>query len=126
MTMKTIITALILLSGTTAFSQEDLADNIKKYGSAWGAYCKPCGDLSSQSYTVKLRNVGKEKLDVKVAVQEKNKSWKVFNFTAMAPNDSMIAYACQGTGKFLKWARKAGDNSTTFPTDKQINDEYKD
>jgi hypothetical protein len=124
--MKNIFTIFILLISTTLFGQEDLADNIKKYGSAWGAYCKPCGDLSSKSYTVKLRNIGKEKLDVKVAVQESNKSWKVFNYTGMAPNDSMIAYACQGTGKYLKWARKAGDTNTTFPSDKQINDDYKD
>jgi hypothetical protein len=124
--MRSILTLTLIILGSTLIAQEDLADNIKKYNSAWGQFCKPCGDLSANSYTVKLRNIGKEKLDVKIAVQEKNKSWRVFNFNSMAPNDSMTAYACQGTGKYLKWARKAGDNGTTFPSDKQINDEYKD
>lgn len=123
--MRYILSFALIIS-FNAIGQSDLADNVKKYGSAWGQFCKACGDLSSGSYTVKLKNTGTEKLDVKVAVQEENKSWRVFNYNNMNPNDTMIAYACKGTGKYLKWARKAGDASTTFPTDKQINDEYKD
>ncbi len=122
--MKKLVLILVIGFTASAFIQEDLTDHIKKYGSAWGQYCKACGDLSSKSYTVKLKNTGTEKLDVKVAVQETNKTWKVFNFNNMNPNDTMIAYACMGTGKYLKWARKAGDQSTMFPTDKQINEEY--
>lgn len=124
--MRKFILILLVTLTSTSFGQEDLADFVKKYNSGWGWFCKACGDLSSKSYTVHLKNTSKEKLDVKIAVQENNKSWKVFNFNAMNPNDTMVAYACQGTGKYLKWARKAGDFTTTFPSDKQIQEEYKD
>jgi hypothetical protein len=43
----------------------------------------------------------------------------------MAPKDTMIAYACEGTGKYLYWARKADDTSIFFPTDEAINEQFK-
>lgn len=124
--MKKALFILLVLASGIIIAQEELSDNIKKYRSGWGWFSKSCGDLSSTSYTVHLRNTGKETLDVRIAVQEKNKTWKVFNFKHMNPNDTMVAYACNGTGKFLKWARKTGDANTVFPTEEEINRENKE
>jgi len=123
----TVSISFICLAFTfkTINTQEDLADCVKKYNSKWGLYCSLCGDLSSGSYTVYLRNECKEKVDVKCAVQEKNKTWRTFVHSSVAPKDTVAVYACNGTGKYLKWVRSAGDVTTEFPTDKQINEEFK-
>ena len=60
----------------------------------------------------------------KVAAQEKDKRWRTFTRLAMQPGDSIVAYACKGTGKHMNWAKAAGDNSVTFPTDEEINKAY--
>lgn len=119
-----LIILAILAIAVTAFSDEiDYKACIKKYNSAWGEECKQCTSYNN-SYKVFLRNTCDEKVDVKVAVQEVDKRWKTFTHNEMAPNDTMIAYACNGKGKYLYWARKAGDKSVDFPTDAQINTEF--
>ncbi|MBN8703934.1 MAG: hypothetical protein J0M08_12775 [Bacteroidetes bacterium] len=124
-----IVTLLIIavLYSFKNISVEDInfADCLKKYNSKWG---EPCADCKTwkDSYTVKLRNECNEKIDVQICVQEKNKTWKKFMFTAMPPKDTMTAYACEGTGKYLKWAKKTGDNSYQFPSLDEVNKEYKE
>lgn len=93
---------------------------VKKYDSKWGEECKQCPAFNN-SYKVFLRNTCDETIDVKCAVQEVDKRWRTFTHSTMAPNDTMIAYACNGSGKFRYWARKSGDKSVTFPTDNEIN-----
>ena len=106
--------------------EKDYLECFKKYGSAWGETCPDCKTYKD-SYKVKLRNECNEKIDVMVCVQEANKTWKRFQWNDVKPKDSVIAYACESNGgKYLKWARKAGDKSTTFLTVDEVNAKYKD
>ena len=73
---------------------------------------------------VYLKNTCDQSIDVMICVQESNKEWKRFHHTAMAPGDSLRAYACAGTGKYLAWGRRAGDESVVFPTIEQVNKDY--
>lgn len=103
----------------------DYADCVQKYRSGWGENCSQCVN-SVDSYVVYLRNSCTEAIDVMVCVQETDKSWKKFQHSKMASLDSLRAYACIGTGKYLSWARKAGDESTVFPSLEEVNRKYKD
>ncbi len=98
------------------------ADCLEKYKSAWGEPTTRCS--GNDTYKVWLKNNCTESIDVLVCVQEDNKTWRPFSHNGMAPRDSMIAYACKGTGKYLYWARKSGDDTVVFPTVDEINKKY--
>ena len=110
---------------TASAEDKDYIECFKKYASAWGETCPDCKTYKD-SYKVKLRNECDEKIDVMVCVQEANKTWKRFQWNDVKAKDSVIAYACEGTGKYLKWVRKAGDRSTTFMTVDEVNAKYKE
>ncbi len=103
--------------------QDKYAQCLEKSSSEWGSNCGSCYN-SAKSYRVNLKNVCTDKLDVKVAVQERSNRWKTFNQTNLAPGDSVSGYACEGTGKYVFWTRKAGDNTTEFPTEEEIEKEF--
>lgn len=104
---------------------QDYTDCLEKYRSDWGEDCSQCAN-SKDSYVVYLKNVCAESIDVMVCVQEADKSWRRFQHSGMAPKDSLRAYACEGTGKYLRWVRKAGDENVTFPTVADVNRDYPD
>jgi hypothetical protein len=110
-----------------ASSSQDVEDKyaecLKKSSSSWGSNCGSCYN-SSKSYRINLKNTCTEKLDVKVAVQERSMKWKTFNQINLAPGDTISAYACEGTGKYVFWTRKAGDNNIIFPTDAEIETQF--
>jgi hypothetical protein len=118
-----LLPVFIISMGVTA-QDEDVSACAKKYFSAWGNACPQCGAYAPKTYTVRLKNVCKETIDIKCAVQESNKKWRCFTHNAVAPNDTVQAYACAGTGKYLKWVRKTNDKQTMFPTDDEVNKEY--
>ena len=103
--------------------QQSYSDCVMKYRSAWGEDCSQCAAWND-SYVVYLKNTCDQSIDVMICVQEYNKNWKMFNHKAMAPGDSLRAYACVGTGKYLAWGRRAGDESVVFPTIEQVNKDY--
>ena len=105
--------------------QQSYSDCVVKYRSSWGEDCSQCANWND-SYIVYLRNTCDESIDVMICVQETNKEWRRFQHTSMAPGDSLRAYACVGTGKYLAWGRRAGDESVVFPTIEQVNNDYKD
>lgn len=115
----------ILLSIGLANAQVDHSECIEKKRSAWGEECSQC-PIYRDSYVVYLQNTCKEKLDMQVAVQEEDHTWKVFSYSGVAPKDSVRAYACKGKGKYLAWARVAGDTKTLFPSKAEVNAQYKD
>ena len=110
---------------TSVAEDKDYTECFKKYASAWGETCPDCKTYKD-SYKVKLRNECDEKIDVMVCVQEANKTWKRFQWNDVKAKDSVIAYACEGTGKYLKWVRRSGDKSTTFLTVDEVNAKYKE
>ncbi|HOS49479.1 MAG TPA: hypothetical protein PLG57_12610 [Bacteroidia bacterium] len=122
--MRGILLVVILMVMMTSFRQTDeLSGKLVKYRSEWGKACTQCKELNG-TYRVYFKSTATQALDVKVAAQENDKRWRVFSRLAMQPNDSIVAYACKGTGKYMSWVKAAGDNSITFPTDEEINLQY--
>ncbi|MBI1285974.1 MAG: hypothetical protein GC178_00160 [Flavobacteriales bacterium] len=109
----------------TANDQQSYTDCVVKYRSNWGEDCSQCVKWND-SYVVYLKNTCTEAIDVMVCVQESNKEWRRFQHSGMASGDSLRAYACEGTGKYMAWGRRAGDESVTFPTIEEVNKMYSD
>ena len=105
-------------------SGDELVDCLIKIKSKWGETCAQCGN-SPDTYVVYVKNNCTKKLDVMVGVQEESKWWRLSTFYGVNSSDSLRIYACKGTGKWLKWAREAGDKSYTFPTQSEVNEKYK-
>jgi hypothetical protein len=106
-----------------AASEQDWNQCVQKAESEWGGGCLNYG-FSEEKYTVHLVNTCNNVVDLMSCVQRTNQRWTCFYRMDMHQNDTLHAYACQGSGKFLKWVRKAGDVSTKFPTRKEVNDQY--
>ena len=133
--MRNLFISLVIVSSAAMVSfkgnnsslaeDKDYADCIKKYNYVWGENCPDCKS-SKDSYKAFFRNECNESIDLMIVVQESDKTWRKFMFTGMPPKDTMIAYACSGTGKVKKYAKKAGDKSITFPTIDQVNTEFKE
>jgi hypothetical protein len=128
-----LLSILTLLFTAFKFVAENTDDCIVKIKSEWGSVCEKCVNYKgnyrdySDTYKVYLKNTCNEKIEVKCCVQESDKSWHCFPEKVLNPNDTLVAYACKSeNGKFLKWTRKAGDREIVFPTDKEVNDKYKD
>lgn len=122
--MKKILIPFFLLYCFVAFAQEnDFTGCMKKTSSRWGTSCSQCAQ-NENTYRVNLANSCSDTVEVKVAVQEKTKRWRIFHNRQLAPGDSISAYACMGTGKYLTWARKAGDLSVLLPSDEEIIEQY--
>jgi hypothetical protein len=118
-----LLFTLLLCVISIGKSEENINECLVKYRSEWYKPCTQCQDYS-KSYRAYFRNTCKEAIDVKVAAQESDKRWRTFSRLNMQPNDSIVAYACKGTGKHMMWVRKAGDNVIVFPTDEEINQQY--
>jgi hypothetical protein len=126
--MKIVFLSVVLFLtvqiSTLAQSNEmNYTDCVEKYRSAWGEDCSQCATYND-SYVVYLKNTCEQEIDVMVCVQEDTNDWKRFQHTSMAVGDSLRAYACVGTGKYLAWARRAGDESVVFPSIEQVNADY--
>ena len=118
--------SFFLVVQLSAFAQLDdmsYTDCIEKYRSVWGEGCSQCPNYND-SYVVYLKNTCEQAIDVMICVQEDSKDWKRYQHTSMASGDSLRAYACVGTGKYLSWARRAGDESVVFPSIDEVNTDY--
>ncbi len=121
----------LVLTGSMALAQ-DSADCLVKAGSKWGAPCDHCEIYTegykrdfSGTYQVQLRNSCAEIIEVKLAVQERNGEWRTFPVRALAPQETFDGYACQGTGKYVYWARSISDTEILLPNDREIISEYR-
>ncbi|TXI80775.1 MAG: hypothetical protein E6Q44_06005 [Flavobacteriales bacterium] len=130
---KTLLLVLLLLAAFVAGAQDQsYADCLVKTASRWGAPCDKCEFYKetykrdySGTYQVDLQNACSEMIEVKVAVQENNGIWRTFPIKALGPKESMTAFACQGTGKYMYWVRRVNDTEITLPSDQEILTEYR-
>jgi len=123
---KNLFLVVVLIVGfiSSAFLEEDdLAKYIIKYKSEWGKSCLQCIE-SKGTYRVYFKNTYSDKLDIKIGVQEKDKKWRTFQRLNFVPKDTIVAYACKGTGKYMIWAKASDDSSTELPKDAEINLQY--
>lgn len=125
--------AIAFVAATAASAQDQsYADCLVKTASRWGAPCDHCERYTegfkrdwSGTYQIDLKNACREVIEVKVAVQEKNGNWRTFPVRALGPEESMHAYACEGSGKYMYWVRRANDTEIVLPTDRDIVSTYK-
>jgi len=130
---KTLLLVLAILMAFWAGAQDQsFADCVMKTTSRWGAPCEKCEVYKdgykrdfSGTYSVDLKNSCKEMIELKVAVQEKNGTWRIFPVKALSPDEVMNVFACQGTGKYLYWARRVNDTEIVLPSDHEIITEYR-
>jgi len=113
---------LLVLTGGVS-GTEDHNRCLVKYKSEWSKPCSQCQE-HSKSYRAYFRNECSEVLDVKIAAQETDRRWKTFTRLSLQPGDTLVGYACKGTGKYLYWTRKAGDEAVVFPSDAEIDNKY--
>ena len=103
--------------------QKDYSACIEKANSWWGGKCLNYG-FTDDMYNVNLVNTCNEKVDLMCCVQRSNERWRCFYRLDMTPGDTLHAYACQGSGSYIKWVRKAGDVSIKFPTVNEVNEQF--
>jgi len=132
-TKKAFFLILLLLTAFWAGAQDQTyTDCLVKTKSQWGAPCDKCESYRdgfkrdhSGTYRIELRNACTEMIEVKVAVQETGGQWRTFPVKALAGDETMSAFACQGTGKYLYWVRRVNDTEIVLPTDQEILTEYR-
>lgn len=130
--MRTLIlTTLCALFWLPSTAQDQTyADCLAKVSSSWGKPCDKCEIYDgykrdySTVYQVQFRNICGEVLEVKVAMEESNGTWRTFPVKALAAGDTLSTYACRGTGKYMYWARRANDTEIILPSDIQIASAY--
>ncbi len=126
--------AFVQFFGMFALAQDqNYADCVVKASSSWGKTCPKCEAYTevykrdySGVYQIELKNTCNEAVELKVAMQESNGSWRTFPIKALAAGESMTAYACSGTGKHLYWVRRLNDTEILLPSDQEILTEYHD
>lgn len=130
---KTLLLIILLLVAFWAGAQDQsYADCLMKTSSKWGAACEKCESYKegykrdySGTYQIDLQNACPDMIEVKVAMQEKNGTWRTFPIRALGPKETMNAFACQGTGKYMYWVRKVNDSEILLPSDQEILTEYR-
>ncbi len=127
-----LLITLITLAFWAGAQDRDLTGCVVKVSSQWGAVCDKCEVYKdgykrdhSGTYQVLLRNDCTELIEVKVAMQEKNGHWRTFPLKALAPQETMKAFACTGTGRYMYWVRRINDNEIIIPSDQEIITEYR-
>lgn len=122
--LLTLAIPCIALTTTHLQTGDELADCLVKVKSKFGETCSQCGN-STDTFVVYVKNKCSKKLDVMVGVQESSNWWRLSTFYGVNSSDTLRVYACKGTGKWLRWAREAGDKSFSFPTQAEVNEQYK-
>ena len=118
-----IFTMFMLLSFNTN-AQKDYNTCLKRTNTSWGEATGKC-TYSKDIFKAEYQNVCNDTIDIAIALQRTDKKWDCFYYNAIKPNEKVNVYVCKGTGKSLKWVKKAGDKETSFPTKEEINQTYK-
>lgn len=133
MTRELLPLLLALTTVAAAAQDRDHADCVVKTHSDWGQPCDKCEAYTESYkrdyrgvYRIELKNTCAEVIELKVAMQEANGRWRTFPIKALANGESMTAFACNGTGKYLYWARRLNDTEILLPSDHEILSEYRD
>ena len=119
-----ILMVSLLVSNCKSIAQTNNEGCIVKVNSEWAIPVGNCIN-SNNTYKAYFVNQCEKSVDIKLAIQEKSNRWRVFNHLNIAPGDTVSGHACDGTGKFVTWSRPSGNKSIVFPTDDEINRDYK-
>lgn len=131
--ITTFTLSTMLLCITTIAQDQNYADCVSKAKSSWGQPCEKCESYTESFkrdyrgvYQIELKNTCNEAVEMKVAMQEGNGRWRTFPIKALSAGESMTAFACNGTGKYLYWVRRLNDTEILLPSDQEILTEYRD
>ncbi|MBL7964318.1 MAG: hypothetical protein JNM31_10810 [Flavobacteriales bacterium] len=120
-------TAATLLTIAANAQDQNTNDCIVRATSKWGEPCERCEVYKDGfrrdfegTYQVEFQNVCRDFLEVKVAVQERNGTWRTFPVKVLGPQERFSAFACQGTGKYVYWSRRMNDAEIVLPSDQMI------
>lgn len=129
-TFTFLLCSIIAASGSA--QDQTYSECVSKISSSWGKPCQKCESYDGYKrdfrnvYQVELKNVCNEAVELKVAMQESNGRWHTFPIKALGAGETMTAYACDGTGKYLYWVRRLNDTEIVLPSDQEILTEYRD
>jgi len=133
MTRSIFLSTFLLTLAVNGHAQDQTyADCVVKSTSTWGKPCEKCEAYKEGFkrdyggvYQIELKNACNETVELKVAMQEKNGIWRTFPTKALAAGETMTAFACDGTGKYLYWVRRLNDTEILLPSDQEILSDYR-
>jgi hypothetical protein len=118
---------------TSSYTDKDYYSCFDKPETKWGEYCKECVEYEKgykvkhdDTFVVYMKNKCSESIDVKCCVQENDKTWRCNQLLGLGEKGVIRGFACFGTGKYRYWVRKNGDKSVVFPSDEEINEQFKE
>lgn len=117
-----LFTMFIMLS-LNSIAQKDYNTCLKRNNTSFGEAIDKC-TYNEDIFQAEYQNVCTEAIDVSIALQRTDKKWDCFYYNSVKPNAKVNVYVCKGTGKSLKWVKKAGDKEVSFPTKEEINKMY--
>jgi hypothetical protein len=120
---KFFVIATILSISTFCFGQ-DMNTYLEKVSSKWDEKVEGCEGRSFGSFTQVYKNSGTEKLDCQICLQKPDKEWACKIFENIEAGSVVKFGVCKGSGKSLKWSRKAEDDKIKFPTEMAVNNLY--
>lgn len=131
--MRQLLLPLLCLFATMGHAQSgDATTCLEKTRGEWGEPAERCHaytqDLKRDhrgTFTLELRNTCREIIEVKVAMEEAGGNWRAFPLKALAQGETTTTQGCHATGRYMYWARKAGDNELALPTDAEIASQYR-
>lgn len=123
----------VLFSVNGVSQDRDYSDCVVKESSSWGQVCKNCEYYKEgfrrsyeETFTVAFKNICRENVEIKVAMQESNGTWRIYPIKMLTQNQVFEAYACRGSGKYLYWVRRVDDTEVILPSDSEILTEYRE
>ena len=121
---KIILLIVIVLAAFLAGAQDtNYADCLVKTDTKWGAVCEKCEYYTegykrdySGTFQLEMKNACSVMVEVKIAMEEENGSWRTFPIRALEPQESTAVFACHGSGKYLYWVRRVDDTEIILPS----------
>jgi len=117
--------AFFLMSFNNVKTEKNYNSCLERYRTSWGKAIDKC-TYSKDIFKADYKNVCNESVDALISLQRTDKKWECFYFENIKPEDTIATYVCKGTGKTLKWVKKAGNTEVSFPTKEEINQMYKE
>jgi len=130
--IQTLLSFSLVIGLSNSISAQDYDHCVEKIGSNWGEVCEKCEYYKEgfkrsfeETYQVTFQNVCGETVELKVAMQEKDLTWRIFPIKVLDPEQTFTGFACKGSGKYMFWVRGLDDREIILPSDRDIITEYR-
>ncbi len=124
LTISFVVLTMFMLLSFNSNAQKNYNSCLKQLNTSFGEATEKC-TYSQDIFKAEYQNICDENIDIVIALQRTDKKWDCFYYDAIKPNAKVNVFVCKGTGKSLKWVKKAGNKETSFPTKEEINEMYK-